>query len=197
MNNCLPGCGRGHRSPRLRRARAAAVMTVIAAAPLLAVACSGSPSSTGSGGSPNAGGSANSLVPVAYSRCMRSHGIPNFPDPNSSGQIPKEEILQLGVSTSVLQTAQGACQRLWPYQAPTQAQQRQQLTDDLKFAQCMRSHGVPKFPDPTNSDGRAVFVISVSRDGFDPHSPQILAKAHECQHVLPAGSGLPSATVTS
>ena len=172
----------------------AAVITVMAAA-LLSAACGGSPSSTGSDGSPNAGGSANSLVPVAYSRCMRSHGIPNFPDPNSSGQIPKEEILQLRVSTSVLQTAQRACQRLWPYQAPTQAQLQQQLTDDLKFARCMRSHGVPNLPDPTNSDGRAEFVISVSRDGFNPHSPQILAKARECQHVLPPGSPLPSATV--
>jgi hypothetical protein len=126
---------------------------------------------------------------------MRSHGIPNFPDPDSSGQIPKEEILQLRVSASVLQTAQGACQRLWPYQAPTQAQLQQQLTDDLRFARCMRSHGVPNLPDPIISDGRVVFVISVSRDGFDPHSPQILAKARECQHVLPPGSPLPSATV--
>jgi hypothetical protein len=50
-------------------------------------------------------------------------------------------------------------------------------------------------PDPIISDGRVVFVISVSRDGFDPHSPQILAKARECQHVLPPGSPLPSATV--
>jgi hypothetical protein len=127
---------------------------------------------------------------------MRSHGIPDFPDPNSSGQIPKEEILQLGVSTSVLQTAQRACQNLWPYQPPTRAQQRQQLTGDLKFARCMRSHGLPDFPDPTSSDERVEFVISVSRDGFDPHSPQILAKAHECQHVLPAGSRLPSVTVS-
>jgi hypothetical protein len=127
---------------------------------------------------------------------MRSHGIPDFPDPNSSGQIPKEEIRQLGVSTSVLQTAQRACMRLWPYHAPSQAQQRQQLTDDLKFAQCMRSHGVPDFPDPTTGPDGPYFAISVSRDGFDPHSPQILAKAHECQHVLPAGSRLPSVTVS-
>jgi hypothetical protein len=196
MNNCLPGCGRGHRSPRLRRARAAAVITVIAAAPLLAVACSGSPSSTGSGGSPNAGGSANSTSAVAWSRCVRSHGIPDFPDPGSSGQVPKETAQQLGVSDSVLRAATGACAALNPHQPPSQAQQRQQLTDDLKFAQCMRSHGVPNFPDPTSSDGRVEFVISVSRDGFDPHSPQILAKAHECQHVLPAGSGLPSVTVS-
>ncbi len=197
MNNCLPGRGRGHRSPRLRRARAAAVITVMAAAALLAAACSGSPSSTGSGGSPNAGGSTNSPSAVNASRCIRSHGVPDFPDPTSSGQIPKETAQQLGVSDSVLQAAQRACQDLWPYQAPSQVQQRQQLTDDLKFAQCMRSHGVPNFPDPTSSDGRVEFVISVSRDGFDPHSPQILAKAHECQHVLPAGTGLPSVTVTS
>ena len=173
--------------------RAAAVITVMATAALLATACGGSPSSTGSGGAPRAGRSANSAIPVAYSRCMRSHGIPNFPDPNSSGQIPKQEIVQLGVSTSVLQTAQQACQRLWPYHGLTQAQERQQLTSDLKFAQCMRSHGVPDFPDPTSSAGGAEFVISLSRVGMT--EPQLLVKAHECQHVLPADSPLPEATV--
>jgi hypothetical protein len=84
--------------------------------------------------------------------------------------------------------------RLWPYQPPTQAQQRQQLTGDLRFAQCMRSHGLPNFPDPTSGPDGPVFVFNVSQDGFDPHSPQILAKARECLHVLPAGSSLPSAT---
>ena len=134
---------------------------------------------------------------VSYSRCMRSHGVPDFPDPDSSGQISKEAILQLGVSTPRFQAAQAACQALWPYQPPTQAQQRQQLTDDLKFAQCMRSHGLPNFPDPVNSEGRVEFVLSASQDGFDPHSPQVLAKAHQCESVLPPGSGLPSVEVTS
>jgi hypothetical protein len=129
---------------------------------------------------------------------VRSHGVPDYPDPDSSGQIPKiTSGQQVGVSDARLNAAQGACLSLWPYHALTQTQQRQQLTDDLKFAQCMRSHGVPKFPDPTSSDGRVEFVISVSRDGFDPHSPQILAKAHACEHVLPAGTGLPSVTVSS
>jgi hypothetical protein len=129
---------------------------------------------------------------------MRSHGVPDYPGPDSGGQMPKiTSAQQVGVSDSRLTAAQGACQDLWPYQAPTQAQQRQQLTDDLKFAQCMRSRGVPNFPDPTNSDGHVEFVISVSRDGFDPHSPQILAKARGCEQVLPAGTGLPSVTVTS
>ena len=172
--------------------RPAAVITVLAAAVLLAAGCSDSPSATAPA-APNAGASADSAIPVAYSRCMRSHGIPNFPDPNSSGQIPKNEILQLGVSTSVLQTAQRACQRLWPYQAPTQAQQRQQLADDLKFAQCMRSHGVPDFPDPTSSGGQVEFVISLSRVGMS--ESQLLGQAHHCQHVLPAGTPLPQATL--
>ena len=195
MNNC-PGRGPGPRPPWPGRARAAAVITVMAAATLLAAACSSSPSSTGSGGSPNAGGSANSPSAVAWVQCVRSHGVPDFPGPDSSGQIPKiTSGQQVGVSDSRLTAARGACQALWPYQAPTQAQQRQQLTDDLKFARCMRSHRLPDFPDPTSSDGRVEFVLSASRDGFNPYSPQILAKAHECQHVLPAGTPLPEATV--
>ncbi len=196
--NCLPGRGPGMRPPWIRRARAAAAITAMAAAALLAAACGGSPSSTGAGGSPNAGGSANSTSAVAYASCMRSHGVPDYPDPDSSGQLPKiAAASQVGVSDSRLTAAQGACQALWPYQAPTQAQQRQQLTDDLKFAQCMRSHGVPNFPDPTAEPSGPRFLISVSRDGFDPHSPQILAKARACEYVLPAGTGLPSVTVSS
>src|SRR5215471_6733632 len=98
MNNC-PG-GLGHRPLRLRRARAGVVIAVMAAAAVLAAACSSSPSSTGAGGPPNSGGSG-----VAYAQCVRSHGIPNFPDPDSSGQIPKETGQQLGVSDSVLAAA--------------------------------------------------------------------------------------------
>jgi hypothetical protein len=173
--------------------RAAAVITVLAAAVLLAAGCGDSPSATGSGSAPNAGASANSAVPVAYSRCMRSHGIPNFPDPDSSGQISKRAIIQLGVSRPVFQTALRACERLWPYHGLTQAQQRQQLAQDLKLAQCMRSHGVPHFPDPINSGGQAEFVISLSRVGMS--ESQLLVKAHQCQHVLPAGTPLPHATL--
>lgn len=129
---------------------------------------------------------------------MRSHGVPDYPGPDSGGQMPKiTSGQQVGVSDTLLTRAQGTCQNLWPYQGQTQTQQRQTLTDDIKFAQCMRSHGLPDFPDPTDSDGHVQFVFSASRNGIDPHSPQILAKARQCLHVLPAGSRLPSATQTS
>lgn len=175
-------------SPGARRARVTAVM---AAAALLAAGCG-----TSSGGSPNAGGSAGSSSVVAWIHCVHSHGIPEFPGPDSSGQIPKiTSGQQVGVSNSVFNAAQRACQDLWPYQAPTQAEQRQELTEDLKFARCMRSRGVP-VPDPTTGPDGPRFVISISKDGFNPHSPQVLAKARECEQVMPAGWKLPSVTVT-
>ena len=45
---------------------------------------------------------------------MRSNGVLNFPDPPSSGLVPKADAQQLGVSGSQLQAAQRACQRLYP-----------------------------------------------------------------------------------
>jgi hypothetical protein len=177
-------------------ARIVAVTTVMAAA-LLAAACS-SPSSTASAGSPNAGGATSTAAQaVAYTQCMRSHGVAEYPEPDSSGQLQKiGSGQQVGVSDAQLNTASNACQSLWPYQALTPAQQQQELTDDLKFAQCMRSHGVPTLPDPVATNGQVEFVISTSKTGINPSSPQILTKARACQHVLPAGARLPSAVVT-
>jgi hypothetical protein len=169
-----------------RRSSRSAAIVIAAMTTLLAAACSASPASTGS---PNTGGSNSSPSTVAWVQCVRSHGIPDFPDPDSGGQIPKiTSGQQVGVSDSVLQAARTACQNLWPYQAPSQAQQQQELAEALTFAHCMRSHGVLKFPDPTtNSEsGRVEFVISLSRDGFNLNSPQILAKVSECEHGLPA-----------
>ncbi len=194
--NINPGRRPGPRPPWPRRARIAAATAIMAAAAVLAVACGNSPSSAGSGGSPNAGGSATAAAAAAavrYTSCMRSHGVPAYPDPNSSGQLPKivpANEAELGVSDSRFSAAQTACQNLWPYQGPTQAQTRQELTDAVRFARCMRSHGVPNWPDPTteSDSGRVEFVINSSQVGFDPRSPspRILAEAHECEHGLPA-----------
>ena len=195
---------------RLRRAsppaaRTAAVVTAAAVLALLAAACGGSPSSTGSGGSPNAGGSASSPSAVGFSNCMRSHGVPNYPDPDSSGALPKTSPQQLGVSNSQYQAAGHDCQHLLPVSTASlrqcemagvcsHAEIQQWLNDGLRFARCMRSHGVPNWPDPTVAPqgGGVAFAISVSRDGFDPHSPQIEAKVNECDQLMPAG-GVPLA----
>ena len=91
--------------------RIAAAIIATGALVVLVAACS-SPSSAG--GSPAAAGSATSSSAVAYSHCMRSRGVPNFPDPPSSGLVPKADAQELGVSGSQLQAAQRACQHLYP-----------------------------------------------------------------------------------
>lgn len=190
---------------------------ITAAALALPAACSGSPSSAGSGGSPLAGGSATSPSAVAYSACMRSHGVPNFADPGSNGQVPKADPQVLGISSSQLQAAQRTCQRLYPTNGGTlsanslrrcyesgvcpQALVQQALNAGLKFAQCMRSHGVANWPDPsTDSQGRPLFDIAVpGGHGFAPgrglptsppvaRGEQINTKINECERLDPAGA---------
>src|SRR6266536_2168452 len=88
MNDSTRVIGQSQRAwPPTARTVAAVIATAVLA--LLAVACSGgSPSSAGSGGSSSVGGSTNSQKALAYSRCMRSHGVPKFPDANSSNELP-------------------------------------------------------------------------------------------------------------
>ena len=172
-------------------------MIAAASLALLTAACSGSPSSTGSSGSSN--GSANARL-VAYSQCMRSNGVPNFPDP-AGGVPPKVTAQELGVSNSRLQVAQGACQHLLPATGGSltassiqqcylafvcpQALVQQALSAGRVFAQCMRSHGVPYWPDPTvDAQGRPLFNINVPR----PQPAQVTTAGNECSRLDPAGS---------
>ena len=169
------------RRARPPAARTAAAIIVMAALALLATACGSSPSSTGSGGSSNAGGSVTSQAAssnaVAFSHCMRSHGVPTFPDPTRGG-VPKVTPQQVGVSDSVFQAAQRACAQLLQ---PSQAQAPQIMAGMLNFARCMRSHGVPKWPDPTtDSTGQPIFNIP----GINPDSPQVSNVADGCTHLL-------------
>jgi hypothetical protein len=186
MNNC-PGRGPGPRPSWPRRARAAGVIAVMAAAAVLAAACGGSPSSTGSGGSRTAGGSANSSSAVAYSRCVRAHGVPNFPDPGSNGQIPKEAVVRAlrEVSDSRAKAATNACANLNPagQGSPTLTAQEQQ--DYLRVAACMRSHGITNFPDPTFPGGHLNLPHIPS--SIDTKSRQVTQAAQTCTKLIPAG----------
>ena len=130
--------------------------------------------------------STNTQKALAYSRCMRSHGVSRYPDPASSGAIPKVSAQQLGVSGAQLQAAQRDCQHLVPNGGqPTPAALQQSWTDFLKFAQCMRGHGVSSWPDPTRYPAhpdRPYFDLQ--RAGIDLNSPQISAKIHGCLPLL-------------
>lgn len=159
---------------------------------MLAAACGGSPASAGGSSSP--GRAATPPSAVAYSECVRSHGIPNFPDPPSDGGIAKASAQQLGVSSSQYQAAENACQRLLPVGVDDQfppAEVALLLTGMRTFSQCMRSHGVSNWPDPTvNSAGQPLFDLGaqgISRS--EAHSQHITTTEAECQHLLPSALG--------
>ena len=65
-----------------RRLRRAGLLPAMAAVAVLTAACGGSASSSSS-----AGGSANYQQALAYSECMRAHGVADFPDPDAQGNI--------------------------------------------------------------------------------------------------------------
>jgi hypothetical protein len=132
------------------------------------------------------GGSSGSHVAqqagaVGFAQCMRAHGVPKWPDPDNSGVFDKTKITtqQLGVSSTGLQAAQGACQHLLP--APSVGQQRLDAAQALQFSQCVRNHGVPNFPDPDGS-GRIPDPASV---GIDQGSPQFQAANVACAQDRP------------
>jgi len=152
----------------------------VAAAALLA-ACSGSGPRSSSHGS----GSANSSD-LAYVSCVRSHGVPTFPDPTSTGGFSKATLDQLAASNPQYQTATQSCAHLLPSGAngPTQAQVQQEWTGMASFARCMRSHGVTLWPDPTPyppNPSRPTFNLP---PGLQP-TPQVIAKFVECLRLVP------------
>jgi hypothetical protein len=126
---------------------------------------------------------------VAFARCMRSNGVPSFPDPQHfAGGSVKLTIHQLQSESPRFQAAMSACNHLLPNgpggSQETEQQQRTQLADELSFARCMRSHGVARFPDPTAQGELSVEMVQAQ--GIDVHSPKVLHVVQEC---LPASHG--------
>ena len=121
--------------------------------------------------------------PLAFSHCMRSNGVMNYPDPTRGGALVKESLQQLGVSSSRFQAAQSACQPLLPNggSGRSPAGVEQVRAQALRFAQCMRSHGVTNFPDPA-SDGR---IPDPASAGIDQGSPKFEAGNQACRSYRP------------
>jgi hypothetical protein len=181
-----------------KAAAVAAIAFVISSA-----ACS---SPTSAGGSSGRVGPSTQSSTVAYSACMRSHGVPSYPDPGSGGNLPKGGAEAFGVSASAFQAAQRACQFLLPATGGSFIQQFQQcvsggvcpqalvqeaMTKQRTFAQCMRSHGVPNFPDPRMGPSGAPY-FPASEAGLSreyTHSSGFGSKEEKCQGV--AGGSVP------
>jgi hypothetical protein len=157
---------------------------------LLVAACGGS-SSTGAGGGASAtsGGSSGTTAgdalyqqELSYSKCMRSHGVPGFPDPPAPGAGAYRPTSPATTDTTspVYQQAANACQHLRPGGGLSNAEQVQQMSQLLKFAVCVRAHGEPDFPDPTLVNGVPNFNPADTSLNLNNPSPQLQAAENAC-----------------
>ena len=162
---------------RCRRPPLRACVIAVAALSLLAAGCGGGASTTAATTTAQSG-------TLAYAQCMHSHGVPSFPDPTSTGEIPKDKLIPL-VGSPQFRVAQSACKHVMPASGlgppepavPT----RTRLADALAFARCMRARGFPHFPDPTNQGQLTPQMVTAA--GIDLHQPDLLRAGLACVPV--------------
>lgn len=145
-----------------------------------------------SGSSPTAGSSTSTISAqtttyqkvLAFSECMRAHGVPNFPDPNSSGSIDVASVKnQINFQADPAKSAIQTCKHLLPDGGTaTPAQLQKALNLLLTFSQCMRAHSVLNFPDPTLVNGK--IQLSLAGTGITASTPHVVTADEACKPLL-------------
>ncbi len=122
---------------------------------------------------------------LAYARCMRSHGVPNFPDPSSRGDDKRAVVSALqAITNSQAQAAQTACMHInggSPGTGQDVAESQAHTAAIQAFARCVRSHGLPNFPDPTSRGQLTPQMVASA--GIDLHQPSVLKAGLACTGV--------------
>ena len=190
------------RSPATRSRTCTAIAASMACLAFVTTACSKSSAGPGvaaltsaaptldSAASPASGSSSattnGTASPLAYSQCMRTHGVPDFPDPvGDKIELRGSPGSDLNPDSPQFVAADKACQALQPGagkgggKADPKAQ-----AQALRYAACMRSHGVSDFPDPIFSNGGVQFKVN-----GDHNSPQFTAAQKACESLQPIGDG--------
>ncbi len=175
----VAGCGGGTKTPTVAHLGSSTSSS------------SSSPSSSSSAGGSHSGSASPGSEAVAYSACIRAHGVPSFPDPQISvhgNEVSVAQRVTPGITGNPhFNSAQQACRKLLPNGGPggesSHPISAREQAEYLKAAACIRSHGIPNFPDPTFEGGG----VHVSHKGLNLHSPQARAAEEACQSLIPGG----------
>lgn len=162
----------------------AIVVAVAVAIGLAACGSSGKSSSTTSTTSGARQTQARTQGAFRFAGCMRSHGVPGFPDPTTSAFKFALTPSSGNARSPSFRAAVLACRHLLPDGGPgneTPARRQAQIAAGLAFARCLRTHGFPNFPDPTSS-GQLTSEM-VTQAGIDIHQPAVLQTADSCVGV--------------
>ena len=157
----------------------------------LAACGGGSPRASSSSGcspsgcsSPAASASVEATA-VKFSGCIRSHGVPDFPDPTiGSNGLPTwapSPNKDANTDSPAGRAAQQACQKDLPHLGPqTSSDKATANAAALKYAACMRSNGVPNFPDP---NGQGLIQINNATGTLDASSPAFQMAQTACKSL--------------
>jgi hypothetical protein len=161
---------------------------LVACAVLSACGSTGQPNGTATGAANGASG--DKTRDFEFAQCMRSHGVTNFADPPSGGGIDLPP--NIDPASPAFRSARQACKQFLPDRQAPPATSAADRATALTLARCMRSHGVPQFPDPAFSSPRHAQRILVMRGmvfailaSVDPKSPAFRQAARACGFELP------------
>jgi hypothetical protein len=119
---------------------------------------------------------------LAFSSCVRAHGVPGFPDPQPGGGFARSAMNQIDVNSPQFAAAEKACRSLAIASGfeHTAAELRKHVEQEIAESLCMRKHGVPNMPLP-NAQGQMVFPAG----GPNPGQPQFQAAQRHCAYLNP------------
>jgi hypothetical protein len=166
--------------------------------PLIALAgvgCAAAIAACGSTNSSTKSASNSSSQLLTFSVCMRSRGVPSFPDPNGQG-IHIGPGSGIDPSSPAFKAARSACGKLLPGGGPgNQRPTAQQIDMFRQISECMRQHGVTGFPDPTltpppSPAGHSLVmdlngVVLALPSTISPSSPGFVQAASACHFPQP------------
>jgi hypothetical protein len=157
---------------------------------------SADPASSGSSSPEDESSASAQQKIIAFSHCMRTHGVPEFPEPSEGHVLIRRSdhnghVTGVNPQSAQFQAASKACAKLSPKggKPPSPAEQAKLQEQALKFSQCMRTHGVPNFPDPEFPRGGGVGIRIGGKQGgpsrIDLSSPKFQAAQKACQSIMP------------
>jgi hypothetical protein len=163
------------------------VVAGLIATGLIVAACGGSSPS-----SAKPAASTRSDSALAFSRCMREHGVKEFPNPEiSDGQatlrVKNGGPGGLRVNPQIMEAAQSACRHLLKGSEPKLSPQEKVAREEqvLRFARCMREHGIDVHASTSGGGVQIGIQGRAGSGGPNPESPAFQAAQKACQGLLP------------
>jgi hypothetical protein len=156
---------------------------------LVAVSCALAVAACGSSTKPSSAVTSSRYAEaLKHADCMRSHGVPSFPDPSANGAPapPGGTGALTTLRSPAFRSATKACQSLAPDGTTVPSLSEGAKLAALKFSRCMRAHGVRNYPDPQFS---GIGYRLILPPGLSPSSPAFKSAETVCNRSAGYGSG--------